>query len=76
MAGDHLLKLLFYLVDIEDNTAVVLAASLACAVRHFVFAAAGALDEAGLFQFPHGRTSLVSSLTRYFTFRDSHCDTS
>jgi len=76
MADDHLLKLLFYLVDVEDDTAIVFAASFANAVRQFIFAAAGALYETGLLQLPSGRTSLVSSLTRYFTFRDSHRDTS
>jgi len=72
----HLLKLLFYLVDIEDNTAVILAASLAHTVRQLVFAAARALDQSGFLQLPSGRTSLVTSLTGYFTFRDSHYDTS
>ena len=53
-----------------------LTASGADAVGHLVFAAAGALYNIGSFQLPVSRTSLVSSLTRYFTFRDSHCDTS
>jgi len=65
-----------FLLNVQDNTAIVFAAGLADTMGHLVRAAAGALYESGFLQLPVGRTSFISSLTRYFTFRDSHCDTS
>ena len=64
------------LCDIDDLTALVLTASLASAVRHAECAAVGALYDAGCFELPGRRTSLIASLTRYFSFWDCHVDTS
>ena len=64
------------LLNLDDRTALVLTAGLADAMGHAEFAAVGALDEIGSGELPDGRTSLVTSLTRYFSFRDCHVDTS
>ena len=71
-----LLKLLLVLLNIDDYTALVLTASLAGAVRHAESAAVGALYYAGSGELPHGRPSLVTSLSGYFSFWDCHVDTS
>ena len=64
------------LLNIDDCTALVLTASLAGAVRHAESAAVGALYYAGSGELPHGRPSLVTSLSGYFSFWDCHVDTS
>jgi hypothetical protein len=53
---------LLALINIDDYAALVLSASLANAVGHAECAAVGALDDAGSFELPSGRTSLVTSL--------------
>ena len=63
-------------LNIDDRTALVLAASLARTMRHAESAAVGALNDAGGRELPGGRTSLITSLTRYLSFRDCHVDTS
>ena len=64
------------LLNIDDCTALVLTANLAGAVRHAESAAVGALYYAGSGELPHGRPSLVTSLSGYFSFWDCHVDTS
>ena len=60
----------------HDLTAIVGAASLAGSVGHNGFTALRAGDEAGRAHLPVGTTSLVASCLGYFTFRNSHDDTS
>ena len=67
---------LLALLDADDLTAIVLSTSLASTMGHTECAAVGALDDCGSIQLPDGRTSLVTSLTRYFSLRDCHVDTS
>ena len=50
------------LLNGDDRAALVLSASLASAVGHAECAAVGTLDDAGSFELPSGRTSLVTSL--------------
>ena len=71
-----LLKLLLVLLNIDDDTALVLTAGLACTVGHAESTAVGALYNAGSGELPHGRTSLITSLSGYFSFWDCHVDTS
>ena len=67
---------LLALLNIDDRTALVLTAVLASTVRHAELAAVGALDDSGSGELPGRRTSLVTSLSRYFSFWDCHVDTS
>ena len=71
-----LLKLLLVLLNIDDYTALVLTASLASTMGHAESTAVGALYDAGSGELPHGRTSLITSLSGYFSFWDCHVDTS
>ena len=71
-----LLKLLLVLLNIDDDTALVLTASLASTMGHAESTAVGALYDAGSGELPHGRTSLITSLSGYFSFWDCHVDTS
>ena len=69
-------KVLLAFLNIDDRTALVLSAGLARMMGHAERAAVGALYDAGGRELPGGRTSHVTSLTRYFSFRDCHVDTS
>jgi len=71
-----LLKLLLVLLNIDDDTALILTASLASTMGHAESTAVGALYDAGSGELPHGRPSLITSLSGYFSFWDCHVDTS
>lgn len=67
---------LLVLFSSENFAAVVGTASLACSVGHNGFTALWAGNEAGSAHLPVRATSLVTSCLGYFTFRNSHDDTS
>ena len=54
---------LLALLDGDDLTALVLTAGLAHAMGHAELTAVGALHDIGSGELPHGRTSLVTSLS-------------
>jgi len=70
------LAALLALFNSDDCPALVLTASLAGAMGHAESTAVGALDDIGSGELPNGRTPLVTSLSRYFSFWDCHVDTS
>ena len=67
---------LLALLNSDDCTAIVLTAGLASTMRHAESAAVGALYHIGSGELPNGRTSLITSLSGYFSFWDCHVDTS
>ena len=67
---------LLALFNSDDCPALVLTASLAGTMGHAESTAVGALDDIGSGELPNGRTPLVTSLSRYFSFWDCHVDTS
>ena len=67
---------LLALFNSDDGTTLVLTAGLTSAMRHAESAAVGALYDIGCGELPYGRTSLITSLSRYFSFWDCHVDTS
>lgn len=70
------LAALLALFNSDDCPALVLTASLADTMGHAESTAVGALDDIGSGELPNGRTPLVTSLSRYFSFWDCHVDTS
>ena len=64
-----------FLLNGDDLAAIVLTALLARTVGQMISSAL-ALDESGNLQLPMGAAALVASCLGYFTFRNSHGDTS